>query len=481
MTIMAEALVPDAVIPLVVDVDGTLVATDLLHEAALQFVAQFPGRTWRIPLWLAEGKAMLKTRLADHVEPGLDTVPLRPEVLRLIREAQAVGRPVYLASASDQRYIAALAERIGGIAGVFGTEQGRNLAGSVKAEQLVAAFGENGYDYIGDMPVDFPVWRSARGPLVVAHSQAFADRVRRVFPTAEIVARPRPALQSYLRALRPHQWAKNILLFLPMIAGHRIGLETLLPTLLGFVCFSLAASSAYVVNDLLDLPGDRDHPTKMHRPFAAAKLPIWHGALMAAGGMLAAFALSLALPAVFTGVLAVYVGTTLAYSLLLKRRALIDVVTLGGLYTIRVYGGLAAINEPQTQWLLMFCLFLFLSLALVKRCSELVQRRSAGKTDVKGRGYVVEDLAVLLPLAASAGYGAVFVVALYLTSPEVRALYSNPGQLWLICPVLTYWISRVLVKANRGELDDDPVIFALTDRVSWAVAACTGAILIASA
>ena len=470
----AEALAA----PLVVDVDGTLVATDLLHEAALQFVAQFPGRAYRIPLWLAKGKAHLKTNLADHVEPGIDTVPLRPEVLRLIREAQAAGRPVYLASASDQRYVAALAERIGGIAGVFGTGAGRNMAGSTKAEQLVAAFGEGGYDYIGDMAVDFPVWQSARGPLVVARSQGFADRVRRAFPTAEIVARPRPALRSYIRALRPHQWAKNILLFLPMVAGHMLGLQTFLHTVLGFICFSLAASSAYIINDLLDLPGDRDHPSKMHRPFAAAKVPILHGVVMAAVGMVATFALSLALPFRFTEVLATYVATTLAYSLLLKRRALIDVVTLGGLYTIRVYGGLAAIGTPQTQWLLMFCLFLFLSLALVKRISELVQRRAAGKMDIKGRGYRVEDLAVLLPLAAASGYGAIFVFALYLTSPEVRALYALPGHLWLVCPALTYWISRVLTKANRGELHDDPVIFAMTDRVSWAVAACTGAVML---
>jgi 4-hydroxybenzoate polyprenyltransferase len=299
--------------------------------------------------------------------------------------------------------------------------------------------------------------------LLVAHSDAFAGQVQAAFPDTEVVARPRPGLRSYLRALRPHQWAKNILLLLPMFAGHRFDLHTLWVTGLAFACFCLSASSAYVINDLLDLPADRDHPRKRNRPFASASLPIMHGVLMSAGCLLAGFLLSLALPLQFTGILALYVVCTLAYSFALKRRLLIDVVVLSGLYTLRVYGGLAAMNVRQTQWLLMFSLFLFLSLAILKRAE--------GKPGALGRGYRVEDLAILFPLGAAAGYGSVFVVALYASSPEVRALYSHPNRLWLICPLLVYWLSRVLLKANRGEMHDDPLIFALTDRVSWAAAA----------
>ncbi|GAC1339350.1 MAG: UbiA family prenyltransferase [Acetobacteraceae bacterium] len=480
MTQVAGAVESTPDLPLVVDVDGTLVATDLLHEAALQFVAQYPAQIVRLPFWLRGGKAALKTELADRVDPGLNTVPLRPEVLRLIREAQRAGRPVYLASASDRRYVAALAERVGDITGVFGTETGRNLAGRAKAEQLVEAFGKQGFDYIGDMPVDFPVWRSARKPFAIAHSRRFAASVRAAFPEAEIVAEPRPVPKAYVRALRPHQWAKNALLFLPMLAGHRFDWATLLATILGFVCFSLAASSAYVVNDLLDLPGDRDHPRKRLRPFAAAHVPILHGVIVAAGAMVAAFALSFLLPLEFSGVLALYVAGTLTYSLVLKRKILIDVVTLSGLYTIRIYGGLAAVHERQTQWLLMFSVFLFLSLAVVKRCSELVIKRASGKTALMGRGYRVEDLSVLLSLGAAAGYGAVFVIALYLASPEVKALYLHPNRMWLLCPLLTYWISRVLLMCNRGDMHDDPLIFAMKDRVSWAAAAGAALIIAAS-
>ena len=463
--------------PLVVDVDGTLVASDLLHEAALQFIARHPFQTFRILGWLIAGKSHLKTQLADRVTPGMETVPLREEVLSLIRCAQAEGRPVYLASASDARYVEALAERIGGIAGCFATDTEANLAGEIKANRLVAAFGANGFDYVGDRPIDFNVWRSARKQLVVARNAGFANRVLKTFSEAEIVARPRSSLRSYVRALRVHQWAKNILLFLPLIAGHRFNPEAVAATFLGFLCFCFAASSAYLTNDLLDLPGDRDHPRKARRPFAAGHIPITHGVAVAILLMGAAFGLSLLLPTRFSGILFIYVTCTFGYSLLLKRKVMIDVITLGGLYTLRVYGGLAAINAHQTQWLLMFSLFLFLSLAIVKRCSEIVDKRAAGKAGLMGRGYQVEDLSALLALGAAAGYGSVLVVALYMSSPEMATLYSHPNRLWLICPLLAYWISRVIIMANRGILHDDPVIFALKDRVSWATGICAAGII----
>ncbi|HEX5262331.1 MAG TPA: UbiA family prenyltransferase, partial [Phenylobacterium sp.] len=349
-----------------------------------------------------------------------------------------------------------------------------------KASQLVEVFGPGGFDYIGDQPTDFPVWRQARQVLAVTHSGAFSTRLLKDFPNAEIVARSRSSFGSYVRGLRVHQWAKNSLVFLPMILGHRFGLETLAATVVGFFCFCFAASSAYVANDLLDLPGDRDHPRKARRPYAAGDVPVTHGILLSAMLMISAFGLAMLLPQRFLLVLSIYVATTLGYSFYFKRKLLVDVVVLGGLYTLRIFGGLAAIDVYQTQWLLMFSLFLFLSLALVKRCSELVAKRADGKTTVMGRGYRIDDLAILFPLAAAAGYGSVFVVALYMSSPEVRVLYHYPDRLWLMCPLLLYWISRVLMLANRGELHDDPVVFALTDRKSWITGALMGAVVAVS-
>lgn len=466
--------------PLVVDVDGTLLRTDLLQEAVLQFVAHHPFEMWRLAGWLMAGKAALKSGLADRVDPGIATAPLREEPMRLMRAAKAEGRTVCLASASDSRYVQALAERIGGIDFVFGTEPGANLAGQAKAEQLAAKFGERGFDYIGDSPIDFAVWRRARKALVVAHSNGFAASVLRQFPEASIIARPREKLGSHVRAARPHQWAKNALLFLPLIAGHRFDLASIASTLLAFLCFSCAASSAYVINDLLDLPGDRVHPRKSGRPFASGDLSIARGGVMSAVLMVVALGLSLLLPLQFSGVLVAYVVCTLSYSLYLKRKLLIDVIILGGLYTLRVIGGLAATGASETQWLLMFSLLFFLSLAIVKRCTELTNRRHEGNSQLAGRGYRVEDLKVLFPLGAAAGFGAVFVVMLYLASPEVMALYRNPARLWLICPLLLYWIGRVFIIANRGDLDDDPVIFALTNRTSLLTGACVAAVIAAA-
>ena len=467
----------DEAIPLIVDVDGTLIRTDLLKEAMLQMVARFPLEAWQLAPWLLAGKAAFKSRIADRVEPGIATIPLREETMALIRRAQEEGRPVYLASASDHRYVARLAERIGGIAGIFATDPGTNLAGKAKAARLVQAFGEGGFDYVGDQPVDFPVWRAARKALAVAHSDSFERRVLRAFPDAEVIGRPRPRLRAYIKMLRPQQWAKNLLIFLPLIAGHAFNWEQILAAVLAFACFCSAASSAYVVNDLLDLPADRGHARKRNRPLAAGAVPIDHGLLIAMLLMAASILMALQLPWEFAATLIVYVASTLCYSFILKRKVLIDVIVLSGLYTLRVFGGVVAIGNEQSQWLLMFSLFLFLDLALLKRCSELIARKLEGGVRTAGRGYRIEDLSILFPLGAAAGMASVLVVALYLSSPKVAALYGHPSRLWLICPLLIYWNSRLLLLSHRGDMHDDPLIFTFTDRVSWIAGACIAAVI----
>jgi 4-hydroxybenzoate polyprenyltransferase len=469
-------------VPLVVDVDGTLIKTDLLYETALQFVASFPFQIWRLPLWFVRGgKAGLKTNLARYVAPDLSTVPLRDEVLALVETARDGGRKVYLASASVYSQVKALADRIGGIAGVFATDSTINLSGQAKADRLVAEFGLDGYDYVGDAAVDFPVWRSARNALAVVHGRAFERRLLSYFPAAEIVARPKVRVVDIIRALRPHQWAKNTLVFVAIVAGHNFEAKYIIASLIAFVCFCMVASSAYLVNDLLDLPGDRAHPRKRSRPFASGAVPLSYGTILAVFLGVGGFALSLTLPVRFSAILAIYAATTLAYSFVLKRKLMVDIVVLGGLYTLRVLGGLTAIGAPYTQWLLMFSLFLFLSLAVVKRCSELqISLQDGSKNGLQGRNYRTEDLRVLLPFGAAAAYGSVLIFAMYLSSSEVAALYSYPNRLWLVCPLLIYWLSRLFLLSNRNELHDDPVVFALTDRISLLTGVCVAAVLLIS-
>lgn len=466
-----------ASVPLVVDVDGTLIKSDMLHEATAQFVAHHPLETWRIPLWLMRGKQVLKCALAERVELDVERLPLRDEVLAYIRTAQAEGRKIYLASASQTGLVQRLADAIGGIAGVFGSDEKTNLSGTRKAERLNAEFGAGGYDYIGDRKVDFGVWSSARQVLAVSHSGGFTRRLRREYPDALVLAEPRVRYTTVLRAMRPHQWAKNVLLFLALVAGHHLDLITILATLIAFAAFCLAASSAYILNDMLDLPGDRAHTSKCRRPIAAGDLPIAHGAVLAPILMLLAIGAAMILPGPFLYVLLGYVALTLAYSLFFKRKLLVDVIVLAALYVIRVLGGIAAAGDSPSQWLLMFSLFLFLCLATVKRCSELVAARAAGTDISPGRSYCSTDITALFPLAAASGYGAVLVFALYMSSPEVMVLYSHPQRMWLICPLLLYWISRVLILSNRDEMHEDPVVFALSDRVSWLTAFLSTAII----
>jgi 4-hydroxybenzoate polyprenyltransferase len=465
-------------VPLVVDVDGTLLRTDILHEQFLQFVATRPLESWRLIGWTMAGKAQLKSTLAANVDGNLDSLPLADEVLALIESAKKEGKPVYLASAADRRHVDELARRVGGIAGVFASDGKVNLSGEAKANALVEQFGEGGFDYAGNCRADYPVWRKARKAYVVSGNRRFHRQAAREFPEAQTVSRPPGSLRAYLRALRTHQWAKNVLVFLPTIAGHRFDYPSVIKTFLAFACFCLAASSAYVVNDLLDLPADRAHATKRYRPFASGAIPVAHGPFMAAVLLAAAFALAWFVAPEFLAVLAVYVCLTLAYSVDLKRRVLVDVVVLGMLYTLRVLGGVAAVSVAQSPWLLVFSLFLFLALAVVKRCAELVPARALGKAALKGRGYLVEDLSVLVSLGAASGVGAVLVVGLYIFSPEVQKLYTRPAWLWLLCPLILYWISRMILIAHRGTLHEDPVVFALGDRVSWYAAALTAAIIL---
>lgn len=467
-------------VPLVVDIDGTLIKSDLLHETLMQFLALHPLEAWRVPLWLLDGKARVKRELAQRVGLDVSHIPFRAETIVVVDDAHEEGRPVYLASASERGLVERLADRLGGIAGVFATDGDTNIAGDAKAARLVDAFGEKNFDYVGDRPVDFAVWQKARRVLAVSHGNGFARALRHRHPDAEIIASPRVRPRHALRAMRPYQWTKNLLIFLSLIAGHHFDPASIGRTILAFLCFCLAASGAYVLNDLLDLPGDRVHPRKRNRPLAAGDLPISHGVALSGVLMTVAIGIGAILGTAFFSILATYVVLTLAYSLVLKRKLLIDVIVLGCLYTIRVLAGVAAAGEARSQWLLMFSLFLFLGLATVKRCSELVARREAGTSNVPGRGYHTDDLAVLFPLAAAAGYGAVLIFALYLSSPEVMVLYRHQERLWLICPCLLYWMSRTLMLSSRNELHDDPVIFAITDRVSLLSGAIMAAIVLVS-
>lgn len=456
--------------PLVVDLDGTLVATDTLWESIILAVRNRPLESPAIALNVLGGKARLKAALAEKVLPDPPTLPYREPVLTYLREAKAEGRPIYLVTAADQRIADGVAEHLGLFDEAHGTRDGHNLRSSNKATFLVEQFGEGGFEYLGDSSADLAVWPKAGKAVLVGASKSVEAAAKKSMPDAEVlVPSPSNTLRAMLKAMRPHQWTKNILLFVPVFLSHQYtDVSLMLKVLLAMFCFSLCASSVYVVNDLLDLEQDRLHRTKRKRPFASGALSIPTGLVLSLGCLVVGVGLAVAfLSPSFVAILLGYVAITSVYSVYLKRKLIVDVVTLASLFTYRVIAGVVAANTVFSFWLLSFSMFFFTGLAFAKRYSELRVLKSAKKQSAAGRGYWVQDLEIISSTGPSCGLMAVLVFALYINSEEVLAIYREPRFLWLLCPLLLYWSTRVWFLAAREQLDDDPVVFALKDRISY--------------
>ena len=448
-------------VPLCVDCDGTFIRTDLLHEAVLRILKR---RVWMIvPMigWLLAGKAAFKAKVAALAPLDPEALPLRQATRALIDQAHAV----ILATAADRSHAGALAAHHPGLFDdLLATGDGINLSSSSKARALVARYGERGYDYVGDHEADVPVWKSARRAYVATPSGRFLRSLKRHGLEPLAVGDADSPLKPLIKALRPHQWMKNVLVFLPPAAAHSLVPHVLIEALIAFVAFSLCASSVYVLNDLLDLEADRRHKRKRNRPFASGALSVKAGLTMVPLLGIAAFALAATAGWLFVFTLFVYLVLTSLYSFRLKQQVIVDVILLAMLYTMRILGGAAATMISPSFWMLAFSMFLFFSLALVKRYSELIPLLTAGKADVlAGRGYRASDLPVLMATGVASGMMAVLVLAFYLDDARTRAIYPS-RQFALLAPVLIlYWISRLWMKTHRDEMHDDPVVFAARD------------------
>lgn len=460
--------------PVCVDLDGTLLRTDLLYESTLALLARNPLYAFLLPIWLLRGKAILKREIASRVTINAETLPYDERVVSFLQTT--TQRPRVLCTASDIRFAEAVASHLDIFEQVIASDGSRNIAGHHKAQTLVDRFGERNFDYLGNGRVDLHVWAKARAGWVVNGNSRLSQAAGKVCELrAHWPDQGGGRVNVWLKAMRLHQWLKNLLVFLPLLAAHRMfEPEAVWNAALAFTAFGLCASGVYILNDLLDLTADRLHPRKRQRPFAAGNLPLLHGIVAAPLLASAGFTLAWWCHPTFALVLGTYFAMTLGYSLRLKRVVMVDVVLLAGLYTTRIVGGATAIDSELSFWLLAFSMFIFLSLAMLKRYTELADALASGKTAASGRGYAVHDLPLVQSLGAAAGYLAVLVFALYINSPESLALYSRPQVLWLVCPLLLYWISRAWIVAHRGGMHDDPVVFAVTDRVSLAVIAACG-------
>lgn len=472
---------PDPIdIPLVVDLDGTLLRSDMLVESLSLVMAKSPLAALAALASIRHGRAALKQALAERADLNVSCLPWEDQLIDLITAERARGRRIYLASASDRNVVQEIADQLSLFDGVFASDGQINLKGAAKNAALCAAFGERGFIYAGNDEPDFAVWEHAAGVIVVNASSSIVNRALARWPQARIFPARRASPRTYLKAIRVHQWLKNILLFVPAMAAHRLDPEILGYCLISFLSFSLCASSVYVTNDLVDLKRDRLHATKRNRPFAAGTIPILNGLLMVPALLGGSVLLGLLLWPKFLLVLGAYYLLTIAYSLTLKRQMMLDVVTLACLYGLRLIAGSAAVDVKLSSWLVAFSIFLFTSLALVKRCAELMGRKKVDLAEAAGRDYRIADLPLLEALASASGFTAVLVFSLYMKSSDVSLLYSNPPLLWFIPIILIYWISRLLLLTHRGEMHDDPVVFAGTDRVSLACGAACCAVILAS-
>lgn len=465
--------------PLCIDMDGTLLKTDTFIESILLLLRVNALECFRACVWLLHGKARLKQELAYRVMPSVAYLPFRDDFLKNLREQHEAGRKLVLITGAHTQVAQKVANHVGLFDQILATEGETNLTGGAKLQALRTRFGEKGYDYAGNEHADLHIWEHARNAIVVGSSDRVIRRARRRAHVTNVVE-PRCHPLPYIKeAIRPHQWVKNLLLFVPLITSHQIAQGQLVfSSVLAFAAFCLCASSAYVLNDLLDLESDRRHPSKRNRPFASGNLSLWGGLALGPGLLLSGFAIGSLLPLTFLWLLALYVIATIAYSLSLKKRAIVDVLVLASLYTIRVYAGAEAIEVILSPWLLAFSGFTFLSLAFTKRCSELLMIGQAGEQAARGRGYWVSDLPFVLSVGPASGYMACLVLALYTSSPDVAMLYSHPGLLWLLCPVFLYWFSHIWLLCSRNMMPYDPIIFAAKDRASYAVGAAAALIML---
>ena len=465
--------------PLCVDLDGTLVKTDTLVDALLVMVRTHSRDLLRVPGWVAQGKATFKREVTKRVSLDVAHLPYNKPLLAYLEQQRGLGRSLYLATGADATLARRVAAHLGIFSDVLASDGVTNLTGHNKLNAFTERFGEGGFDYIGNARPDLPLLAHAHAAMVANPDRSLRQAVRSGrFKVSERFLDRAPLAASLRRALRVHQWAKNVLIFVPLLLAHALHTGEVLRAVAAFFSFSLCASGTYILNDLLDIEADRRHPRKRKRPFASGDLQGKTGVFLALLLLAGGFALCVFVPRMFLVWLVAYLVVTLSYSFYFKRQVLIDVVLLSGLYTLRLLAGAAADTVPISPWMAAFSIFLFLSLAIVKRFAELQNIRAAGQMPSNGRGYLLSDIEQMRAFGTSSAYAAVVVFSLYINGLGTAGLYPHPQRLWLIAPIMILWISRVWLLASRGELDEDPVIFALTDRMSLLMGAAAAAVAV---
>jgi 4-hydroxybenzoate polyprenyltransferase len=457
-----------SLVPLYVDLDGTVLNTDMLLEAILLLVKQAPRKAMLCLIWVFFGRAYLKTRISENIVFDPTVLPYNEKFCEFLRSEKARGRPLYLITGSPIKIAQKIATHLGFFSDVFATEK-VNLVSEEKLRFIIAHNNRQPFAYAGNSRQDLKIWRGAKESILVNTSKLVQNAAKKFSNVTHVFDRDSVTLPVFLKALRGHQWVKNILIFIPLVAAHKmLELNSFQNTLIGFVSFSLCASSVYVLNDMFDVNEDRKHRTKKFRPFASGKLPLWVGFFLNPALLLIGFALAIYLNSDFTYLLALYIVLTSLYTFVVKSLVLWDIILLASLYTLRIFVG-GVLAAPVSPWLLAFSAFFFLSLALTKRYTELLQMKKTEHRRAHGRGYQIDDLEFISSLGVAASYMALLIFVFYINSADVTKLYFHPLRLWGLVPLLFYWTSRIWLFTHRGLVTDDPVIYALKDKTSYCI------------
>jgi 4-hydroxybenzoate polyprenyltransferase len=464
-------------LPLCVDLDGTLIRSDMLLEGFCALATD--PMVFSALLFLLRGRAAFKQSIAARAPMDPALLPYNETLLTWLREQKAAGRYLVLATASDQRVARSIADHIGIFDEVIASDGSHNLKGEAKARALVARFGAKGFCYAGNANSDLPIWRQAASAVVVNAPSGALAQVRKTMPVELAIADRPNLLRELLRAMRPHQWVKNILVFVPILTAHALTeTSAWIGGAILFAAFCCTASAIYLINDLLDIAADRAHPRKRLRPFACGAIPLPIGVL--AAGILLAAGLALAVIGQVAWIIVLYAAMSISYSLRLKELPLVDVFMLGALYTIRLFGGGEATGHRLSLWLLGFSSFLFLSLALLKRVEEMMSLLNSGGSKAARRGYSPADTPILQLFGVASAFASSIVLSLFVQSEANAQHYASPNLLWLIVPLLLYWQCRMWLAGARGQMHHDPIVYAARDRISWAIGAGVSAVLIAA-
>ncbi len=469
---MNQSSQQNSTLPLCVDLDGTLLRTDMLYESCVGVIREKWSCLFQLPVWLLSGRARLKSELANRFTFDPALLPYNQEFLSFLKAEHEKGRSLFLTTASDEQVAEPIAAHLGIFEKTLASNGIENLKGSEKLKAIDTEFAGGDFAYAGNSSADLPIWKEAKEVLLVNASSSLASEV------SQTIGSPVPqeaqfdmrgnGVRAVVRALRPHQYAKNALIFVPAITAHAItDLNVVLAACIAFLSYSACASSVYLLNDLLDLDADREHPKKRFRPLASGAMPIWLAGVLVPVLFVLSLAAALFLPPAFFFVILLYGFITTSYSFFIKRIPIADILTLAALYTLRIAAGGVATDIIISEWLLTFAVFFFFSLATAKRYAELFRMKAEGREESKRRGYRTSDLSLLTSIGVASGFVSVLVLALYFSSSKVETLYAHPDALWLTCPLMLYWITRIWLLSNRGEMDEDPVIFALKDIPSY--------------